>query len=82
MNEEKYLYVVIMNSTREYNICDCFDIFKDLELAKEMLKNLYKTTVDFKYYNYEIKVYRFNNKKYDLTNISYTYRFDEFIKHS
>lgn len=71
-----------MNSTTDFDILDCFDILKDLELAKEMLKNIYKSTVDFKYYDYEIKVYKYNGKKYDLTNESYTYKFDNFIKHS
>jgi hypothetical protein len=84
MSTEDKLYVVVMNSLNDYNdynVLDCFEIFKDLELAKEMLKNIYRTTVDFKYYNYEIKVYKFNNIKYELINESYTYNLDKFIKH-
>ena len=82
MLKEDKLYIVITNSAYDYNISDCFDIFKHLELAKQMLKNIYKSTVDFKYYDYEIKVYKYNGKKYELTNESYTYKLDQFIKHS
>lgn len=84
MLREDKLYIVVNNSTTDYNISDCLDIFKDLELAKQMLKNLYNTTVDIKYYKYEIKVYKFNINKYDLINETYTYNYklDKFIKHS
>jgi hypothetical protein len=84
MLSEDNLYIVVNNATSDYNISDCFDIFKDLELAKQMLKNLYKSTFDIKYFNYEIKLYKFNNNKYELTNESYSYNYklDKFVKHS
>lgn len=82
MSSEEKLFVVIMNSMTDYNVSDCFEIFKDLELAKQMLKNICNTTVDPKYDNYEIKVYKFNKNKYELTNEYYTYNLKKIIAHS
>ena len=70
MSHENTLYIIINNSTSDYNIWDCFEIFKDLELAERILINLYKTKVDIIYFNYETKVYKFNNNKYVLTKES------------
>lgn len=46
--------------------------------------NLYKRTVYIIYFNYETKVYKFNNNKYELTKESYTYNYNlkNFVKHS
>ena len=83
MSAEDYLYVVISNGcVSEFKICDCFDIFKDLELAKKMLKNIYNSTADLQNFDYQIRVYKFNGIKYDLSNLSYTYESNKFVKHS
>lgn len=81
MTEDK-LFIVAQNNTTDYNLWDCLEIFKELELAKQMLKNLYKSTIDLTSYNYEIRVYRFDGKKYQLTDETYSYRLDKFTKHS
>jgi hypothetical protein len=52
--------------------------YADLEKAKNELKHIYEKTTDFKYYGYEINVYDLVDNEYKLTNISYTYRFDNF----
>ncbi len=56
-------------------------IFSDLEIAKNELKKIHNKTKDFKYYGFKIWVYTLKNNKYEKTNESYTYRFDNFTKH-
>jgi hypothetical protein len=53
--------------------------YADLEKAKNELKNIYKITSDFKNYDYEIIVYDLIDNEYKITNISYTYSFDNFL---
>lgn len=53
--------------------------YADLEKAKNELKNIYKITIDFKYYDYEINVYDLVDNEYKITNVSYTYCFDNFL---
>jgi hypothetical protein len=53
--------------------------YADLEKAKNELKNIYKATIDFKYFDYEINVYDLVDNEYKITNVSYTYRFDNFL---
>ena len=52
--------------------------YSDLEKAKNELINIYKRTIDYKYYDYEINVYDLVNNEYKITNVNYTYRFDNF----
>ena len=52
--------------------------YSDLENAKNELINIYKRTIDYKYYDYEINVYDLVNNEYKITNVNYTYRFDNF----
>ena len=53
--------------------------YSDLEKAKNELKNIYKITIDFKYYDYEINVYDLLDNEFKITNVSYTYHFDNFF---
>jgi hypothetical protein len=55
--------------------------YDDLEKAKNDLKKIYEMTADFKFYEYKINVYDLVDNKYELTNVSYTYRFDVFSIH-
>ncbi len=52
--------------------------YNDLEKAKNELKNIFKKTCDFKHYCYEINVYNLVDNEYIITNVSYTYKFDNF----
>ena len=66
----------------DYNLQNPYQlIFSDLETAKNELKEIHNKTSDFKYYGFKICVYILKNNKYEKTNESYTYRFDEFTKH-
>ena len=55
-------------------------LYNDLEKAKEELKEIYKKTIDFKFYKYQINVYELVDNEYTITNVKYTYYFDDFIK--
>lgn len=52
--------------------------YADLEKAKNELKKIYNITVDFKFYGYEIIVYDLLDDEYKLTNVRFTYHFDNF----
>jgi hypothetical protein len=82
MTFEDKLYIIVNNSTSDYTILDCIDIFKNLEFAKQMLINLYNSTFETKYFNYHIKVYKFVNNKYEITDECFTYEEQIFFKHS
>ena len=61
---------------------DYIAFYTDLEKAKNELKQIYKKTIDFKYYDYEINVYEIIMNEYKITNVRYTYSFDNFLKFS
>ena len=55
-----------------YGITGFYD---NLEKAKNELKKIFKQTVDFKHYKYEINVYELVENEY----LIYTYEFDQFL---
>jgi len=52
--------------------------FNNLEIAMNELKKIYKMTFDFKFYNYEINVFTLVENEYKFSNVTYTYKFDQF----
>ena len=54
-------------------------LFDNLEKAKNELKNIYKKTIDFKHYGYEINGYILINDEY-VFHSTYTYYFDKFVE--
>jgi len=61
-------------------------IYKNLEKAKNKLKQIHEEISYFKHYNYKIVLYKLVNEFVDdefiISNIYYTYRFDRFYKHT
>ena len=76
INFEEEFYDNVYNLQNPWQL-----IFSDLETAKNELKEIHNKIPDFKYYGFVICVYTLKNNKFEKTNESYTYRFDEFTKH-
>ncbi len=55
-------------------------MYTDLEKAKNELISIYNKTPDFKYYGYQIVVYKLLNSEYIVTNTIYTYNASFFAK--
>ena len=49
--------------------------YAELEKAKSALKSIYDTTIDFKYWDYEIQVYDLVDGEYVVTSVSYMYEY-------
>lgn len=58
-----------------YSDVICKKIYNDLESAKQYLKHLYNTTVDYKHSGYNIMEYSLENNEYIFTNIIYKYNY-------
>jgi hypothetical protein len=56
--------------------------FNNLEKAKTELKNIYKKTVDFKHYDYQINEFVLINNEFVFTNTTYKYFFDKFTENT
>lgn len=57
-----------------------YKFFNNLISAQNELKNISKTSCEYKYYDYKIMVYFLINDEYKFTNQTYSYIYGEFIE--
>ena len=68
------LYIITANDfTLRDEIKDCFQIFTDLGSAEKRLQEISNSFVNYKYRPYQIKVYKLNGTKFEITSEVYNY---------